>query len=85
LQQAIYIETVGVIFFNLAGRNHAANTVPQHLSGYLAAFQQGHVRWEELTLPEFQVVTHHTQHKLLTHGQSMPYEQQCIRPDGTHW
>jgi signal transduction histidine kinase len=43
------------------------------------------VRWDELTLPEFQVVTRQAQHELLTHGQSTPYEQQCLRPDGTHW
>ncbi|RPD45709.1 PAS domain S-box protein [Hymenobacter sediminis] len=86
LRQAFSIETVGVIFFDSAGRIHAANQAFQRLSGYVpAAFPQGHVHWDALTPPEFLAMTRQAQQELLAHGQSTPYEQQCQRPDGTRW
>ncbi|MBX0293087.1 PAS domain-containing protein [Hymenobacter sp. HSC-4F20] len=86
LQQALSIDTVGVIFFDLQGGIHDANAAFQRMSGYSRAdFVSGRVRWDEVTPPEFMDATRRSQHELLTQGQNTPYEKQYIRPDGSRW
>ncbi|WP_167855317.1 PAS domain S-box protein [Hymenobacter wooponensis] len=86
LQQALSIETVGVLFFDLEGRIHDANEAFQRLSGYShEEFVSGKVRWDEVTPPEFMAVTRASQRELLTHGKNTPYEKQYVRPDGSRW
>jgi PAS domain S-box-containing protein len=86
LQQALSIETVGVIFFDLAGGIHDANDAFQRLSGFSREdFVSGRVRWDEVTPPEFMEITRRSQHELLTQGRNTPYEKQYIRPDGSRW
>ncbi|RTQ52255.1 PAS domain S-box protein [Hymenobacter gummosus] len=86
LQQALSIETVGVIFFDLQGRIHDANAAFLRMSGFSHEdFLEGRVRWDEVTPPEFMEVTLRSQHELLTRGQNTPYEKQYIRPDGSRW
>lgn len=86
LQKAITIPTVGVIFFDLDGRIHDANEAFQRMSGYtLEEFQNGRVRWDELTPPEFTEVTQKSLEEFITKGENTPYEKQYIRPDGTRW
>ncbi len=86
LQKAISIETVGVIFFNLAGEIYDANQAFQRMSGYgHEDFQRRRVRWDVVTPPEFMPATLKAKAELLTKGENTPYEKQYIRPDGSRW
>jgi PAS domain S-box-containing protein len=86
LQRSFSIDTVGVIFFDLAGTIRDANDAFLRMGGYsredLAA---GRLRWDELTPPEFREVTLLSRQELLTRGENTPYEKQYRRPDGTRW
>ncbi|OON65275.1 hypothetical protein B0919_24430 [Hymenobacter sp. CRA2] len=86
LQQAMSINTVGVIFFDLQGGINDANAAFQRMSGFSREdFVSGRVRWDEVTPPEFMDATRRSQHELLTRGQNTPYEKQYIRSDGSRW
>ncbi|TGE22732.1 PAS domain-containing sensor histidine kinase [Hymenobacter metallicola] len=86
LQQALSIDTVGVLFFDLQGRIHDANAAFQRMSGFTHEdFVSGRVQWDEITPPEFLDATRRSQQELLTLGQNTPYEKQYIRPDGSRW
>lgn len=86
LQQALSIDTVGVIFFDLQGNINDANAAFQRMSGFSREdFVSGRVRWDEITPAEFMEATHRSRYELLTGGQNTPYEKQYIRPDGSRW
>ena len=86
LQTALSIDTVGVIFFDLAGGIHDANAAFERMSGYgRTEFQRGRVRWDALTSPEFMAAALRARDELLTRGEHTPYEQQYTRPDGARW
>ncbi len=86
MQKALSIQTVGVIFFDLAGKINDANVAFQSMSGYSREdFVRGKVRWDEVTPPEFREVTLRSREEFLTKGENTPYEKQYIRPDGSRW
>jgi PAS domain S-box-containing protein len=83
LQQALSIDTVGVLFFDLAGRIHGANEAFAHMSGYTQAdLAGGHVDLEQVTAPDFLDVTRQSLEELRQEGKSTPYEKQYLRADG---
>ncbi|KAA6432736.1 PAS domain S-box protein [Dyadobacter flavalbus] len=86
LQKAISIETVGMIFFDLHGIIHDANTAFEQISGISCDdLVSGKVQWDELTPPEFLEVSLNAMNELITTGKSAPYEKEYIRPDGSRW
>ena len=86
LQQAIAIETVGVIFFNVDGNITNANNAFLRMSGYSRAdLENGLVRWDTQTPPEWMPQSLHAIDELRTLGRTTPYEKEYIRKDGSRW
>ncbi|MBD2101370.1 PAS domain S-box protein [Leptolyngbya sp. FACHB-261] len=86
LQRAIAIETVGVIFFRTEGVIGDANDAFLRMSGYNREdFEQGRVRWDKLTPPEWMPASHRAVQEFLTLGRTTPYEKEYIRKDGSRW
>lgn len=86
MRRAITIETVAVIFFNAEGLITDANDAFLRMSGYdRDDFKKGHIRWDDLTPPEFRSASMKAIHEVLTKGETTPYEKQYIRKDGSRW
>lgn len=86
MRRAITIETVGVIFFNAEGVITDTNDAFLKMSGYdRDDFTKGHIRWDDLTPPEFRSASMKAIHEVLTKGETTPYEKQYIRKDGSRW
>ncbi|GAB3284748.1 hypothetical protein GCM10027347_61820 [Larkinella harenae] len=86
LQKALSIETVGVIFFDQQGVLQDVNTAFRHMSGLTSEdLAGGKVHWQDLTPPEFMEVSQQALAELRSRGQSIPYEKQYLRPDGSRW
>jgi PAS domain S-box-containing protein len=86
LQKAISIETVGVIFFSAEGVITDCNDAFLRMSGYSREdFEQGRVRWDELTPPEWMPASWRAIEEFLTLGRTTPYEKEYIRKDGSRW
>ena len=85
LQTALSIETVGVLFFRLDGTITDANTAFVRLSGYRREDLLRTVHWAVLTPPEFRDITARAAADLAAQGETVPYEKQLLRKDGTHW
>ena len=86
LQRALEIETVGVMFFRPDGTITGTNDAFLRMSGYSRAeFEQGQLRWDDLTPPEWMPRTMQAIEELRTIGRSSPYEKEYIRKDGTRW
>jgi PAS domain S-box-containing protein len=86
LQKALSIDTVGVLFFDLAGSIHDSNAAFEHMSGYSRAeLTNGQAYLDALTAPEFVLATHQAIEQLRTTGESTPFEKQYLRPDGSRW
>ncbi|WNZ26978.1 PAS domain S-box protein [Leptolyngbya sp. NK1-12] len=85
LQKAMSIETVGVLFFTLDGRITDANDTFLRLSGYSRDELCNLTNWQELTPPEFWDATSVAAQDLATLGNTVPYEKQHIRKDGSRW
>lgn len=84
LQRAFSIDTVGVLFFNLAGPVIAANAAFERMSGYTRE-ELLQTQWQELTPPDFRGVTLRAAAQLATRGEAPPYEKQLVRKDGSRW
>ncbi|MCW8195704.1 PAS domain S-box protein [Proteobacteria bacterium 005FR1] len=84
MREAITIETVGVIYFDMAGGIHYANEAFMQMCGYrLQELQQ--ISWEILTDPAYLDVTGRTAENLMTRGEAPPYEKRMVRKDGSQW
>jgi len=86
LRKALSIDTVGVLFFDLAGAIHDSNAAFERMSGHSRAeLANGHAYLDALTAPEFVPDTHRALEQLRTAGASTPFEKQYVRPDGSRW
>ena len=86
LQKALSVETVGVIFFSPDGAITAANDAFLRMGGYPREdLDQGHLRWDRLTPPEWMPETLRAVEELKTTGRITPYEKEYIRKDGSRW
>lgn len=86
LQQAISIETVGIIFFKPEGAITESNDAFLRMSGYSReALQAGELTWDAMTPPEFMPQSLQAIEEFKTFGQTTPYEKQYIRQDGSRW
>jgi two-component system, chemotaxis family, CheB/CheR fusion protein len=86
LRHAIAIETVAIIFFTMEGSITAANNAFFRMSGYTREdLEQGQVRWDDMTPPEYADQWRRGAQELLDVGHTTPYELECIRKDGSRW
>ena len=86
LRRATEIETVGIYFFRTTGAITDANDAFLQMTGYtredLAAQR---LRFHDLTPLEWLPATQTALTQLNALGNSIPYEKQFIRQDGTRW
>ncbi|MET0658619.1 MAG: PAS domain S-box protein, partial [Steroidobacteraceae bacterium] len=86
LQQAMRIETVGVISISPAGPIFNANEAFLRMSGFdMEDIRAGKLTWQALTPEEFWDASLNAVHELTTVGHSTPYEKQYLRKDGSRW
>jgi PAS domain S-box-containing protein len=86
LRKALSIDTVGVLFFDLEGGIHDSNAAFVRMSGYSrASLTNGLAYLDALTAPEFAPATRRAIEQLRTAGESIPFEKQYVRPDGSRW
>lgn len=84
LRRAIEIETVGIFFFSTSGAITDANEAFLRMSGYTREdVQNGLVRWDQMTPPEWMPESLKAMEQLKAVGRTIPYEQQFQRKDGT--
>ncbi len=89
-RRAIAIETVGIVFFKtdrqLGGQITDSNDAFLKMSGYdREDCEQGLLRWDKMTPPEFIPQSLKSVDEFLTFGRTAPYERQYIRKDGSRW
>lgn len=89
-RRAIAIETVGIAFFKtdrqLGGQITDCNDAFLRMSGYdREDCEQGLLRWEKMTPPEFMPQSLKAVDEFLTLGRTAPYEKQYVRKDGSRW
>lgn len=86
LRRSIAIETVGVIFFRSDGQIVDANDAFLRMSRYSREdLQQGVLRWDTMTPPEWLVASQQAIAQLLSTGRTTPYEKEFLRKDGSRW
>jgi PAS domain S-box-containing protein len=74
----------GTLFGDVYGDIKAANDEFLHIVGYTREeFEQGHIRWNELTPAEFTPLDQAAIAQAQTQGVCTPYEKQYFRRDGT--
>jgi diguanylate cyclase (GGDEF)-like protein/PAS domain S-box-containing protein len=86
LRRAIGIETVGVIFFKVDGSITDSNDAFLQMSGYSRAdLEQGKVRWDVMTPPEWMPHSLKAVEEFESTGRTKPYEKEFVRKDGSRW
>jgi PAS domain S-box-containing protein len=84
LRRAIEIETVGITFFKDDGQITETNDAFLLMSGYSRAeLEQGLVRWDKMTPPQWMPQTLKALEEFQTTGRTLPYEKVYIRRDGS--
>ena len=78
------IKTVGVLFWDRGWRLVDVNDGFLEMSGYSRG-EALRLTWQELTPPEFHAVSRNAVHQVMAQGETLPYEKQYIRKDGTRW
>lgn len=86
-RQALDIETVGVVFFDLKGGIIRANDAFCRMTGYTQAdIEEQRLYFESLSSPDSIGVRTRALEELEKVGSAATYEQQCVRKDGsTFW
>ena len=86
LRTALEIETVGTLQFDVDGVLIDANEAFLQMSGYdRADLASGALSWRSLTPPEWTRQSEQAFADLKTRGETIPYEKEYIRKDGTRW
>lgn len=86
LRRAIEIDTVGIIFFTTSGAITEANSAFLRMTGYSQDdLEQGRVRWDLMTPPEWMPHSRKAVEELKSVGRIVPYEKEYIRKDGSRW
>lgn len=82
-RQLFEANLIGIIFPNLSGSIFDANDVFLEMVGYTREdLQQGKVRWDTMTPPEYNALDLRSQAELKTTGIATPVEKEYIRKDG---
>lgn len=75
---------IGIIFPDLSGKIIDSNDAFLQMVGYTREeLQQGKVRWDTMTPPEYDAVDDYSRQELINTGVSSPFEKEYIRKDGT--
>jgi PAS domain S-box-containing protein len=86
LQQAMSIETVGVLFFDLEGTFTDANDAFLQMSGFTREqVERDRINTRQMTLPEWMRRTRQALEELKVTGRLSPYEKELVRADGSRW
>ena len=86
LRQALEIEEVPVIYFDMSGRFVDANGAFLRQSQYSRAeLEDGELSWQRLTPPEWVEPSERAFAELKRRGATTPYQKEYIRKDGTRW
>jgi two-component system CheB/CheR fusion protein len=86
LRRAFQIETVSVIFFATDGGITYANPAFLKMAGYDESdVEQGRVRWDTMTPPEFMERSLQAIEEFKATGKTTTYEKQYIRKDGSRF
>ena len=85
-RRALEIESAGVIMFMVDGRITFANDAFLRMSGYSRAdLEQGRMRWDKLTPPEWMPRSLRALEEFRTIGHTTPFEKEYLRKDGSRW
>lgn len=84
LKKALSIETVGVNFFNLDGRIIDVNKAFERMMGFSREELLTAVHWN-MEAKHYAAVNSYITQELTTLGETIPYEKEFIRKDGTRW
>ena len=86
LQKAMQIETVGVLFFNDAGKFYRCQRcIPENDRLYREHFSTHTVTTEDITVAEWLPRTKQAMEEIKIKGMTTPNEKELTRPDGSHW
>ncbi|MBL4832831.1 MAG: PAS domain S-box protein [Pseudomonas sp.] len=86
LRQALEVEAIGVIYFDMSGRILDANNAFLATSLYSREeLEAGKLSWQRLTPREWLSDSREAFAELQARGETTPYEKQYIRKDGTRW
>ncbi len=86
LQKAIGIGTVGVIFFDSAGKLTGCNDAFLEMTGFTREQTESReIGWEDLTPPEWLLVSAQAVAELKEKGLTTPYEKEYFRRDGSRF
>jgi PAS domain S-box-containing protein len=86
LRHTLNIDTVGVMYFDMAGRLIDANDAFLAMSGYNRAdLTTEDVTWQRMTPPEWMPASEQAFAQLHAQGKTIPYEKEYIRKDGSRW
>jgi two-component system, chemotaxis family, CheB/CheR fusion protein len=86
MRRAMQIKTIGIFYFTSEGQITEANDAFLELTGYTQDdVENGRVRWDKMTPPEFMAVTRKEMKRFGATGKIGPYEKQYIRKDGERW
>ena len=86
LRRAIEIDSVGVVYFRTDGTITFANEAFLRMSGYTHEdVENGRVRWDKMTPPEWMADTRRALDEFTTLGRISPYEKEYIRKNGSRW
>ncbi len=84
LKRALQIETVGIVFYDAAGKFTECNDAFLAMTGFTREDEEnGRLRWNDLTPPEFLPRAREAARELLETGRTMPYERQFLHQDGS--
>ena len=86
LLDALEIETVGAITYELSGRFTDVNDTFLEMSGYSREdLEAGDLTWQRLTSAEWHHVSERARSQLEASGRTTPYEKQYFRKDGSRF
>ncbi|MDQ3894652.1 MAG: PAS domain S-box protein [Actinomycetota bacterium] len=86
LQKVLSVETVGVIFFSPDGAITGANDAFLRMGGYTREdLDEGRLRWDRLTPPEWMPETRRALEELETTGRITAYEKEYFRKNASRW
>jgi PAS domain S-box-containing protein len=83
---ALEIETVGALYFDMDGKITDANAGFLRMSGYTREdLEHETLTWQDLTPPEWLEDSVKAFDDLRAKGQTVPYEKEYLRKDGSRW
>ncbi len=84
VRRLVDAKMIGVLLWDMSGRIHDANDTFLHMLGYTREeLEQGKIRVQDFTPPEYRTKDLAALHRLMTTGSCPPHESVHLRKDGT--